>query len=90
MKKFNFLVCYDIANSKRLVKVARSLEKIAIRIQKSLFFYVDATELDIATLVKNLKDIINEEEDDIRIYKVDVKNSLHLKSAVNLQQPNII
>ena len=38
MKRFDFLVCYDIADAKRLRKVAKLLEKEAIRIQKSQFF----------------------------------------------------
>ena len=31
------MFCYDIANSKRLRKVAKSLEKVGLRIQKSFF-----------------------------------------------------
>jgi len=90
MKKFDFLVCYDIANAKRLAKVARVLQKVAIRIQKSQFFYMDAKEEDINILIEQLEQIIHEKEDDVRIYKVDVNHSLHLESGIDLKQPNIL
>jgi CRISPR-associated protein Cas2 len=90
MKKFDFLVCYDIADDKRLRKVAKILESESIRIQKSQFFYVDATMENITKLVINLEEIIDKDEDDIRIYKVDKLKSIHLKSAVNLKQPNLL
>lgn len=90
MKKFNFLICYDIADAKRLSKVAKSLEKEAIRIQKSIFYYMQATKEDIKEMVSTLELIICKDEDDIRIYKVDIYSSLHLKSAINLKKPNII
>lgn len=90
MKKFNILICYDIADNKRLVKVAKNLEKVAIRIQKSIFYHSDSTSHDIQNIVTILEDIIDDEVDDVRIYKVDKYSSLNLKSAVNLIRPNII
>ncbi len=90
MKKFNALICYDIADKKRLAKVARNLEKVSIRIQKSIFYYIDATVNDIQEIVKILVDIIDDEKDDIRIYKVDKNSSINLKSGINLKKPNII
>ncbi|WP_434580262.1 CRISPR-associated endonuclease Cas2 [Sulfurimonas sp. NW15] len=90
MKKFNALVCYDIADSKRLAKVAKVLEKVSIRIQKSIFYLMDTTTNEIKEIAKILEEIIDEEYDDVRIYKVDKSSSLHLKSAIDLKQPNII
>ncbi|WP_151899672.1 CRISPR-associated endonuclease Cas2 [Sulfurimonas hydrogeniphila] len=90
MKKFNALVCYDIADSKRLAKVAKVLEKVSIRIQKSIFYLMDTTTNEIKEIAKILEEIIDEEYDDVRIYKVDKSSSLNLKSAINLKQPNII
>lgn len=90
MKRFNFLICYDIADKKRLVKVAKSLEKEAIRIQNSVFYYMDGSKDDIKKIVSTLEEIIDSQADDIRIYKVDKDSSLHLKSGVNLKQPNIL
>lgn len=90
MKKFNFLICYDISDSKRLSKVAKSLEKESIRIQKSIFYYMGGTKEDIQNIVKKLESLINSAEDDVRIYKLDIFNSINLKNAVNLKQPNLI
>lgn len=90
MNKFNFLVCYDISCEKRLQKVAKTLEKVSIRIQKSIFFYGDAQKEEVKNLVEQLNEIIDKNEDDIRIYKIDVENSMHFKSAIDLKNPNII
>jgi len=90
MKRFNFLICYDISNTKRLRKVAKALESVSIRIQKSIFYYMDASSEDMKDIVTKLKNLIDNDEDDIRIYKVDKYSSLNLKSAINLIKPNII
>ncbi len=90
MKKFDFLVCYDIADAKRLSKVAKTLEKEAIRIQKSIFYYLDGSVDEIEELVKTLEQIIDADSDDIRIYRVDKHGSFHLRSGIDLKQPNTI
>ncbi len=90
MKKYNFIIAYDIANAKRLRKVAKALEKVALRIQNSIFLYSNASKQDIKEIVDVLQENINQDEDDVRIYKADVKKSLHLKSGINLEYPNII
>lgn len=89
-KKFNFIISYDMADAKRLSKIAKLLEKISIRIQKSIFYYSDVTKDDIKSIVKNIEEIIDEKEDDVRIYKVDINRSLNLNSAIDLKNPNII
>jgi len=90
MKKFNFLICYDISDEKRLAKVAKELEKVSIRIQKSIFFYPEASKDEITSLVVSLEEIIEKDEDDIRIYKIDINHSLNLKSGIDLKNPNIL
>ncbi len=63
----NYLICYDIKNEKRLSKVYKYLCGIAIHIQYSVFYHrLDYREL--IELKEKLKSIINEEEDDLRIY----------------------
>lgn len=90
MKTSDYLVCYDIASSKRLAKVAKTLERVASRIQKSVFLYdkVGVGELDI--LVEKLNSIIDEEADDIRIYKIDVHSSYQCCSGVDLANPYLL
>ncbi len=90
MNKHDFVVCYDIADAKRIRKIARCLEKYAFRIQKSVFFYPQATKAEVFTLTNELDAIINQEEDDIRIYHVDVKNSIALESGIDLQNFNLV
>lgn len=89
MKQYDFLISYDIADQKRLAKIARVLEKEAIRIQYSLFFYKDATKEELHRLLKKILKIYNEQEDDIRVYKI--KNyGLHFGTAIDLKNPFII
>jgi CRISPR-associated protein Cas2 len=90
MKKFNFLICYDIADPKRLAKIAKNLEKVSIRIQKSIFYYVEATARDIEQTVMMIEQIINNDEDDVRVYKIDKNSSINLKKGIDLKKPNII
>ena len=38
----------------------------------------------------SLEEIIEKDEDDIRIYKIDINHSLNLKSGIDLKNPNIL
>ena len=89
MKKFDFVIGYDIASSKRLRRVATLLESEAIRIQLSLFFYPKQTQEAVKGLVKSIVELIDPNEDDVRIYRVDIPRSLSLGSAVDLKYPNL-
>lgn len=90
MHRHDFVISYDIADEKRLPKVAKCLEKCAFRIQKSIFFYPSASQDDVFVLVDELNEIIDQEEDDVRIYQVDVKNSISLLSGIDLNEFNIV
>jgi len=90
MKRFDFLICYDISSPSRLQKIAKILEKEAIRIQKSVFFVAEMTKEEIKLLIEKIADYINPKEDDVRIYKVDKHSSKHLRSGVDLTNPNIL
>lgn len=90
MQKFDFLVCYDVSDKKRLRKIAKFLEKVSIRIQKSIFFYSNASKNDIKILVRKLDEFLNKNEDDIRIYQIDIHKSININSAISLKKPNII
>jgi len=90
MKRFDFMIAYDIASVKRLRQVAKLLEQHAIRIQYSIFFYSNVTLQECTTLVKELKMLIDDEEDDVRIYRIQKEKSFHLRSGVDLKFPTII
>lgn len=90
MTRQDFVICYDIADTKRLAKIAKCLEKYASRIQKSIFFYPNASQENIFVLVDELNSLLDEQQDDIRIYHIDIKGSLSLQSGVDLNTFNII
>jgi len=63
----NHLICYDIANPKRLGRVHRLCKRYAMPLQYSVFLAeLNASRLE--ELVRSLEAIIDQNEDDIRIY----------------------
>jgi len=63
----NYLVCYDIRDEKRLVKVYRTLKQMGIHVQYSVF-HCRLTWQELIELKGKLQGIIDEKEDDVRIY----------------------
>ena len=90
MKKYNFIVAYDISSPKRLQQLAKFLEKDAIRIQKSIFFYSEISKNSLGLIVDNILSIIDEKDDDVRVYQVDINRSISINSAIDLSNPLII
>lgn len=89
MRTQNYLIAYDISNEKRLAKVAKILEKFAFRIQNSVFFLPQATLKEKNQLKTLLEKVIKQDEDNVRIYKVDTEKSLALFSGIDLKHINI-
>jgi len=89
MQNFDFLVCYDISDEKRLRKIAKLLEKISIRIQKSVFLYKNASKKNLKNLLVDLNNLIDQ-EDDVRIYQIDIYKSMHFNNGISLIEPNIL
>jgi len=73
MRKDDYLICYDIADKKRVAKIARYLEKKAFRIQYSIFLLKNASKEEIYAIAQDLNELIEPKEDDIRIYTVEEK-----------------
>lgn len=65
--KANYLVCYDISDPRRLVKVFRLMKGMGLHIQYSVF-HCSLTWHNLTELKEKLKSIIDEREDDVRIY----------------------
>lgn len=65
--KADYLVCYDIANPRRLGRVYRFMAGKGKHLQYSVF-HCSLTWQELQTMKKELNCLINEEEDDIRIY----------------------
>lgn len=66
-KALRYLVCYDIPDDKRRLKVAKCLDGYGDRVQFSVFEALLDQGL-ITRLTGSLMELIDEEEDSIRIY----------------------
>lgn len=84
----DYVVSYDIANYKRLAKLARNLEKHAMRIQKSVFLLSSVSNHELLAIIDMINTIIDSEADDVRIYTV-LGAGISLAQAVNLDEPYI-
>lgn len=69
MTKKHWIICYDIANSKRLYRVEKIVSSYAWRIQKSVF-ESDAPDDTIGVMKKRLGYVMDEEEDSVMIFDV--------------------
>jgi CRISPR-associated protein Cas2 len=65
--KANYLVCYDIADDRRLSHVLRYMKGKGVHLQYSVFHCV-LTWPELMNLKEKLSGIINHKEDDVRIY----------------------
>lgn len=63
----NHLLAYDIACPKRLRKVHRVMKENGVPLQYSVFM-LQMTNRQLNALLDELRRIINEREDDIRVY----------------------
>lgn len=63
----HYLVCYDIADPKRLRRVHRRIVKHAIFIQYSVY-YLQGDRKALEALLNDLQDVIDEGRDDVRAY----------------------
>ena len=88
MTKHDYLICYDIANPKRLAKVAKLLEHGAIRVQYSIF-WCQVSKEQIAKIVADIEEEIEKEEDDVRIYCIK-SPGITLGCGIDLSDPFMI
>ncbi|MGD8175643.1 CRISPR-associated endonuclease Cas2 [Marinimicrobium sp. ARAG 43.8] len=73
----HYLVCYDIANPRRLGRVHRRVIKHALFIQFSVY-YLQGTRQSVEALMDDLREVIDEGHDDIRIYAIKpLSGALH-------------
>lgn len=91
-KNLYHLLCYDIADPKRLAKVHRHIKTHAIPVQYSVYL-ISLTPHKREELLKALNHLINPREDDIRLYPLP--NTPHwsnwgkpiLPDGLNLSSP---
>lgn len=66
----HYLICYDISNEKRLQRVRKRAIKNALYIQRSVY-YMSAPKTVLNRLLDDLKKLIDECYDDIRVYNIN-------------------
>jgi CRISPR-associated protein Cas2 len=88
MQRANFIITYDISDEKRLAKIGKTTEKEAFRIQRSVYFYPDATIEELSVFLEKITKLIHEQKDDLRVYKIK-KGGIALQSGVDLDDPYV-
>jgi len=63
------LLAYDIRNPRRLRRVHYFVKKRGVALQKSVFL-LRADQDELALLSRGIKKLVNEKEDDVRLYPV--------------------
>ena len=89
MKKSDYLICYDIADPKRLRKIAKYLESETIRVQYSIFLAQGFTKERIYQIADRLVELIDPKADDVRIYTI-LDHGIAMGAAYDLQEIFII
>lgn len=64
-----YLVAYDIADPRRLRRVAHLCEDYGVRMEKSVF-ECDVTDAQMAQLWGRLSDLVDEEDDRVFAYRI--------------------
>jgi len=80
-----FIIAYDICDEKRLRKIAKYLERRAMRIQFSLYFISNCSKSTLMQMMKKIKEIIDIENDDVRVYEIDVLKSIYINKEDDLK-----
>ena len=73
--KANYLVCYDITAPRRLARVYKFIKGRGLHIQYSVF-HCSLTWPNLLELKEKLSCLIDEEEDDIRIYPLPAEEKV--------------
>ncbi|MCP5319272.1 MAG: CRISPR-associated endonuclease Cas2 [Pseudomonadales bacterium] len=69
MSESPMLLCYDIRNPRRLVRVYRRARRFGLALQYSVF-YLELSESRLNDLLDQIHSVIDETEDDVRVYRI--------------------
>lgn len=67
------IICFDIRNDKRLRRIAKALENVGQRVQRSIFECHLSPE-ELATLQSKIEAIMDKDEDEVRYYSLCAKD----------------
>jgi CRISPR-associated protein Cas2 len=81
-----FILCYDISDEKRLAKIAKIVERISLRIQRSIYYFENVSEEELVDSIGEALSILDKEKDDLRIYRIR-KDTFALHSGIDLNDP---
>jgi CRISPR-associated protein Cas2 len=84
-----WIVCYDIRQPKRLIRVHRHLKKWGVPLQYSVFM-VQASAARLHRLMAELEDIIDTSVDDVRAYRFAPGAECHTLGASMLPDDVLI
>ena len=73
--KANYLVCYDISEPRRLVRVYKLMKGRGLHIQYSVF-HCSLTWPNLVELKDKLRYLIDEKKDDVRIYPLPTEKKV--------------
>ncbi len=74
----HYLICYDIADRRRLGRVHRCIVRHAVFVQLSVY-YLRGDRRALDALLDELRGLIDEKTDDVRVYAVEpLQNALQL------------
>lgn len=86
MQDNKFILCYDIADEKRLAKIGRKTEKEALRIQRSIYYIDKMSQHQLYEFLAPIISLLNKEQDDLRLYKI-TGPVIALQKGVDLENP---
>jgi CRISPR-associated protein Cas2 len=66
-RAINWILAYDITCKKRLVRICKYMKNNGLHVQKSVFMVV-ATRKAMSDIIDHVRSIIDEKEDDVRVY----------------------
>ena len=69
LKKHSYIICYDIRCPKRLQKIHKTAIRYGVPLQFSIYYGLLSVQ-EHSAMKKKFLEIINEKEDDIRIYPI--------------------
>ncbi|GAB6183892.1 CRISPR-associated endonuclease Cas2 [Thermodesulfovibrio hydrogeniphilus] len=84
-----YLVCYDIADERRLNRIYRYTKQFGIHLQYSVFV-CSFTEKELEKYKKTLLTIINVNEDDVRIYPLPENPKIYTLGQAQLIPDGVV